>query len=74
MSMGRPKKKIAGIPPISAGEEALRRLELQGIDGDIVVAAADAGIGYDVERMQRVQVLRCLRELAGGKTKGHTHE
>ena len=50
---------------IEIGKElqAYRRLELSEIDSDILVAADKAEIGYDPERMERLQILRYLQRL-----------
>ncbi|MGD1045922.1 MAG: hypothetical protein ABR936_11445 [Bacteroidota bacterium] len=54
---------------ISKELKEFRRLELSEIDGDILVMADAAKIGYDVERLQRLQMVRLLRRLANKKVK-----
>jgi hypothetical protein len=45
--------------------KAFRRLELAEIDGDILVSANEAKIGYDIERLQRLQMTRQLKTIIG---------
>jgi hypothetical protein len=48
---------------ISRELKKLRRMELSEIDPDIIVAGAKARLDYDIERVQRWQILRELKHI-----------
>jgi len=50
---------------ISLREKKLRRLEVSEIDPDIIIAASKAKMGYNPERLQRLQMMRDLKRIAG---------
>ncbi len=59
--MKKEQKKIE--PEISDKLKAFRRMEIEEIDGDILVAANEAGIGFDAERLQRLQMMRDVKRI-----------
>jgi len=60
------KKEEKSLSPHIGGElTAFREMELREIDGDILVAASKASkeIGFDPERLQRLQMMRDLKRI-----------
>lgn len=68
--MKKEEKKIE--PQFSRELRAFREMELRGIDGDILVAAFKASkeIGFDPQRLQRLQMTRDLKRIVKLLKKG----
>ena len=70
---GKMKKDEKSLrPQISDKLKAFRRMEIEEVDGDILVAVNEAGIGFDPERLQRLQITRDLKRIAQLLKKGRS--